>query len=174
MPTNKIYIDACCFIESLKGDVGKADPTREADLDMLKRILSAARDENLVVYTSLFTVAEVVKGGSGVVDDALKTKIEKLLLSGRDGVTIVGLTPAISIRARNLAWEHELTGVRGADRVHLASAIQAGAKEFLSWDNRLGKKMANVDLRMIRLIRPSDTQCLPSEYRANDLFGKKK
>jgi predicted nucleic acid-binding protein len=172
MATSKIYIDSCCLIESFKGDLGTADPARLADLDMLKRLLRAARDEKITAYTSMLTVAEVIKAGESPADDDLKRKIERLILSGRDGLTTVALTPDITKKARDLAWDDGLISIKGADRIHLASAIDAEAKEFLSWDNRLGKRMAKIDLKGMKLIAPSSSIFLPVEYRTDDLFKK--
>lgn len=173
MAIPKIYIDSCCIIESLKGDLGKSDPARSSDLDILKRILRAARDDKIMIFTSLLTVAEVVKAGEGGPDDELKRKIERLILSGRDGITTVGLAPIITLKARDLAWNEGMVSDKGADRIHLASAIVSEAKEFLSWDNRLGKKLKKTGISSLSLISPSDTKLLPAEYKTDDLFGKK-
>jgi len=173
MATPKIYIDACCLIEHLKGDLGKNDPARVGGLDMLKRLLRAARDDKIIAFTSLLTVAEVVKAGDAPIDDDLKRKIERLILSGRDGLTTVGLSPAIVLKARDLAWNDGLSSVKGADRVHLAAALVAGATEFVSWDNKLGKKIKRSSLNTLTLIEPSKTTQLPDEYRASDLFEKR-
>lgn len=169
----RLYVDSCCLIESLKGDDGTSDPSRKAGLDMLRRILQAARDDRLTVFTSLMTVAEVIKAGATPIDDETKRKIERLILSGRDGITTVGLSPLIVLKARDLAWNEGLMSVRGADRIHLAAAIVAGAKEFVSWDNRLGKKVNKSSVSGLQLIEPSATNLLPDEYRTDDLFKAK-
>ena len=170
--TPKVYIDSCCLIESLKGDLGTSDPARLKGLDMLRRILRAARDDKITAFTSLLTVAEVVKAGDAPIDDETKRKIERLILSGRDGLTTVSLSPAIVLKARDLAWNDGLLSVKGADRVHLAAAIVVGAIEFISWDNRLGKKLKRNSLGSIQLVEPSATNQLPNAYRTDDLFGK--
>lgn len=173
MPSKpKLYVDSCCIIESLKGDVGTEDPARAGGLDMLRRLLQAARDDRLVMFTSLLTVAEVVKAGDTPIDNDLKRRIERLILSGRDGLTTIGLSPLIVLRARDLAWNDGLSSVKGADRVHLAAAIVSGASEFLSWDNRLGKKLNKSSIGGLRLIEPSSTALLPDDYRSDDLFEK--
>lgn len=174
MATPKMYVDACCLIEAIKGAAGASSAARDADLDMLKRILKAGRDGKLTVFTSLLTVAEVIKTkeGDSPIPDDLKKKIERLILSGQDGLTIVALSPAIATKARDLAWDDGMWTIKPIDRIHLASAMIAGAKEFLSWDNRLGKKLKKSDIKTMRLIAPSETLILPGEYRANDLFKK--
>lgn len=172
MATPNLYVDSCCLIESLKGDLGKQDPARNSGLDMLKRLLYASRAGKINIFTSLFTVAEVIKAGDAPLDDALKRRIERLILSGRDGILVVGLTPAIVMKARDLAWNDGLTSVRGADRLHLASAISVGTKEFISWDNRLGKKLDKKSLHGLRLIDPISTTLLPDEFKIDDLFKR--
>lgn len=174
MATPKLYLDSCCLIEAIKGEIGKADPKRSADLDMLKRIIRAGRDGKMTVLTSLFTVAEVIKTEEGdkPIPEDLKKKIERLILSGQDGLTVVSTSPMIVTRARDLAWDDGMWTVKPPDRLHLASALISGAKEFLSWDNRLGKKLKKSDLKGMRFVSPSDTSILPAEYRANDLFKK--
>ncbi len=170
---NKIYIDSCCLIESLKGDLGKEDPARVSGLDMLKRLLLAARDDKIIAFTSLLTVAEVVKAGDAPIDDEIKRKIERLILSGQDGLTTIGISPSIVLKARDLAWDDGLSSVKGADRLHLAAAIVAGAKEFLSWDNKLGKKLKRNEFKGLRLVEPSSSIMLPEEYKVDDLFRRR-
>lgn len=172
MATHKIYIDSCCLIDLLKGDAGVGDPAREREVDMLRRVIRAARDEKIIAYVSLFTVAEVVRAGDAPIDEDFKRKVERLIMSGRDGLQVVGITPRIASKARDLAWEDGLGAIKPPDRVHLASAAAVGAKEFLSSDNRLGKKVNKANVSGIRLIAPSDTLVLPSEYLANDFFKK--
>lgn len=171
--TPRVYIDSCCLIESLKGDLGKSDASRHDGLDMLKRIFRAARDDKLTAFTSLLTVAEVVKVGDAPIDDEIKRKIERMIMSGRDGLTTVGLSPAIVLKARDLAWDDGLSSVKGADRVHLAAAVIVGAREFISWDNRLGKKLNRQSFGSLKFVEPSGTDQLPSEYRTSDMFDKK-
>lgn len=171
MATPKIYIDSCCLIESIKGMAGAADPARERGLEFVKRIIRAARENKMTVYTSLLTVAEVVKASdTSLISDDIRSKIERLILSGKDGLTVVGISPRIAIRARDLAWVDGLMSVKGADRLHLAAALSVGAKEFLSWDNRLGRKLERSTFQGTRLIDPTNTLLLPDEYRQGGLF----
>lgn len=172
MANPKVYMDSCCLIESLKGDAGKSSPDREVGLDYIKRLMKAARDDKLTIFTSMLTVSEVVKAGDAPIDDDFKRKVERLILSGRDGLTTVGLNPAIVLRARDLAWNDGLKSVAGADRVHIASALVAGATEFLSWDNKLGKKLKRSSLGTLSFVEPALTTSLPVDYRSDDLFLK--
>src|SRR5690348_11699840 len=125
MPTPRLYFDACAFIETAKGRFQKGQTAdRAAEADMCHRILKAARDGELQVYTSTLTVAEVVHVGDVPVADDVKKYLERLLLSGRDGVLAVEPSPFIVELARDLTWQH---GIKASaiDRIHIASAILA-------------------------------------------------
>lgn len=170
---SKLYIDACCIIEFLRGDLGKPlSDTRANEVDFLKRILSAGRDDNLEVFTSLLTVAEVTKAGDDKPDDSMKRRIERLILSGRDGIKVVGLNPAIAMLARDLCTDDGIKG-RSADRVHLATAIHVGVTEFLTFDAKLEKRVKKKDVRGCKLILPSKSLLLPTQYRSTDMFEGK-
>lgn len=169
----KLYIDACCIIEYLRGDLGKPlSDARASEVDFTKRILNAGRNDDLEVFTSLLTVAEVTKVGDEKPDEALKRRVERLILSGRDGIKVVGLNPAISMLARDLCTDDGIKG-RSADRVHLATAVYVGAKEFLTFDARLEKKIKLKEVRGCKLVTPSKSLLLPTQYRETNMFEGK-
>lgn len=172
MATHKLYVDACCIIEVVIDDVSGAAPEKADGVDMMRRLIKASRDKKIQLYTSMMSVAEVVKAGNAPITDDVKQRIERMLMSGRDGFTLIGITPFIATRARDLAWANGMAATKGADRIHVASAQYAKAKEFISWDNRLGKKIQQT-ITGLKFIAPDETNYLPSEYRANDLFGEK-
>jgi predicted nucleic acid-binding protein len=126
----------------------------------------------LEVFTSLLTVAEVVKVGDEKPDEAMKRKIERLILSGRDGIKVVGLNPSIATLARDLCSDDGIKG-RSADRVHLATAIHVGCAEFLTFDDKLEKRVKKKEARGCKLLLPSKSLLLPTEYRATDMFEAK-
>ena len=135
----------------------------------MEQILRAARDDNLDVFTSSLTVAEVVHLGPKPPTDDEKELIERLLLSGRDGIQIVEASPFVAMKARDLVWADEL--YEGAmDRIHVAPALEVGASELLTIDGRLAKKFGKSTVAGCRLITPRDTKLLPNEYRTDDLF----
>ncbi|MHA6691583.1 type II toxin-antitoxin system VapC family toxin [Devosia sp. A449] len=165
----RVYLDACCFIEMLKEE-RKLPLDHPEDADMTKRLLNASRDGKIEVWTSMMTVAEVLRvDRMQEPDEALKNRIERLLLSGKDGVQVHGMSPFVAIRARDLYW-NEGFSEKAADRIHVATALDLGCDEMLSVDGRLKKKfdrskIGQCDLRAVR-----DTRNLPGEYRQNSLF----
>jgi predicted nucleic acid-binding protein len=169
--TKSAYIDACCIIEALKKRRGIALSHPIAEVDMIERIMRAARDGEIELFTSMMTVAEVVHLGDKPPPADLKPLVERLILSGRDGITSVATTPQIVELARDLAIDEGLwDGV--ADRIHVASAITVGVSEILSLDGRLGRRLGQSTIRKCQIVSPSQTTILPDSYRANDLFKK--
>jgi hypothetical protein len=99
----------------------------------------------------------------------LKPLIERLILSGRNGIVAVAPSPQIVLLARDLAAEEGLwVGV--ADRLHVATAMSQGITEFFSVDGRLAKRMGNSLIRSLHIIPPTSATILPQEYGTNDLF----
>ena len=163
----KTYIDTCCFIDMVKTKVGKTlSQDRENDVWFLKRLLEANRDREIEIYTSTLTIAECSHGGDGDISPAVKSEFDRLLMSGQY-VRLVQLTPFIATDARNLRWIHGMP-IRGADSIHVASALAMKCEEFLSSNGRLarlgllGTTLARLGLQ-IRNGR--DTQCLPEKYK---------
>lgn len=169
--TKGAYIDACCIIEALKKKRGLPLSHPLAEVDMIERIMRAARDGEIELFTSMMTVAEVVHLGEKPPPDDLKPLVERLILSGRDGITSIATTPQIVELARDLAVDEGLwDGV--ADRIHVASAITAGVSEILSVDGRLSKRLGRSTIRKCKIVSPSQSTILPDAYRANDLFNQ--
>lgn len=169
MAKPKIYIDACCIIEALKGRKGVPLQHPAEEVDMVERVMRAANDEEVALYTSMITVAEVLHIGTKPPPPDLKDYVERLILSGRNGITAIAPSPPIVLLARDLATDDALWE-RVADRIHVATALHVGAREFLSIDGRLAKRIGQSQVRKCRIIPPSGTTTLPDKYRANDLF----
>lgn len=171
MATPKIYIDACCIIEAIKKQRGLPLSHPLSEVDMIERIMRAAREGEIELHTSIITVGEVVHLGEKPPPPDLKPYVERLLLSGRDGIRATAPSPPIILLARDLAMEDGLWE-RVADRIHVATAITVKAEEFLSVDGRLAKRIKKSDVRGCRIISPSDTHALPDRYRQNDIFNQ--
>lgn len=171
MATPKIYIDACCIIEALKGRKGIPLQHPAKEVDMVERIMRAANDDEISLYTSMITVAEVLHLGTKPPPADLKPFVERLILSGRNGITAIAPSPPIVLLARDLATDDGLWE-RVADRIHVATALHVGAREFLSIDGRLAKRIGQSQVRKCRIISPSAITTLPSKYMANDLFNR--
>lgn len=166
MAIDRIYFDSCVFIESIKESIGTAQDGRENDLWHVKKLLEASRSGDIEVITSYITIAEC-QGAGKPPDEEVKRLIRSILSSGKV-VKLAQLTKATAERARDLRWEHDLV-MGGADAVHVATALQTGCKEFVSFD--FAKKKSPLkyakELKALGLIaiEPSATSLLPQEYR---------
>ena len=88
-----VYLDACCFIEAVKHDIGIAITTdRQRDVWHYKQLMQANRDGEISVYTSVLSIAEC-SHAAGDVSDAVKSAFKRLLLSGQY-LSLVQPTPA--------------------------------------------------------------------------------
>jgi len=164
----RVYLDTCCFIDLVKVKVGKPTETdRESDVWFLKRLLEANRDNKLHLFTSTLTIAECRHVGDNDISEEVKSQFNRLLMSGQY-VRLVQMTPFIATDARDLYWVHGIPGLRGADAIHIASAIERKCEEFLTADSRLerlGKQTGPLARFGLSAKRGKDTLCLPTEYR---------
>lgn len=171
MATPKIYIDACCIIEVLKKRRGLPLSHPDSEIAWIERVMYAAREGDLELHTSIITVGEVLHLGEKPPPADLKPYVERLLLSGRDGIRATAPTPPIILLARDMAVEDGLwDGV--ADRIHVATALTVKAEEILSVDGRLAKRLKKSDVRGCRIVSPSETTLLPDRYRQHDIFDQ--
>jgi PIN domain len=163
----KIYIGTCCFIDMVKTKIGKTlIQDKEHDVWFLKRLLEANRDKEIEIYTSTLTIAECSHGGDGDISPTVKSEFTRLLMSGQY-VRLVQMTPFIGTDARDLRWVHGIA-LKGADSVHVASALAMKCEEFLSSNGRL-TRLGRVSTELAKLglqVRNGrDTQCLPEKYK---------
>src|ERR1700693_720511 len=165
----RIYMDSCCFIDMAKQEVGVSlSTTRTDDVWHLKQLLQASRDGEISVFTSSLAIAECTSV-DGTITDKIKDIFNRLLMSGQY-VVLVQPTPFIMEDGRDLKWVHEIT-LRGADSVHVASAMDRKCAEFITTDDQVKKlnakqKLLNMGLRVICA---RETQCLPHKYRPTKL-----
>jgi hypothetical protein len=163
----KSYIDACCFIDMVKTKIGKIlTKDKEKDVWFLKRLLEANRDKEIEIYTSTLTIAECSHGGDGDIGPTVKSEFNRLLMSGQY-VRLVQMTPFIAQDARDLRWNHGIA-LRGADSIHVSSALAMKCEEFLSTNGRLvrvGQHGATLAKLGLQVRNGRDTQCLPEKYK---------
>jgi predicted nucleic acid-binding protein len=163
----KVYVDACSFIDMVKIKVGKSvTEEREQDVWHLKRLLEANRDKEVEIYSSTVSIAECTHAGENDIRPPVKSEFDRLLMSGQY-VRLVQLTPFIAVDARDLRWIHGIN-LKGADSIHVASALAMKCEEFLTTNGRL-ERLGGAQTTLARLglrIRSGrDTQCLPERYR---------
>lgn len=166
-----VYMDACCFVEAIKVDASvQVLNERKNEVWFIKRLLQAHRDREITVFTSTLSIAECTHVGETPVPSDVQRGFEALLTSGQY-VHLVQTTPFICIDARNLRWIDRMA-LRGADSIHLASAIDRGCSEFLSFDGRLDRSASYAEpfkAKGILIKKPSDTAALPGRYYQMDL-----
>lgn len=170
----RAYIDACCFIDMVKTETGKTLASeKNADVWHLKRLLEANRDGQVALFTSTLSIAECTHGGDGDIGPEVKSIFNRLLLSGQY-VRLVQITPFIAQDARDLRWTHGIS-LKGADSIHVASALEMKCEEFLSADGKLmrigaeGGRLSRFGL----YVKPGrDTACLPARYRQLDFHDE--
>ena len=141
---------------------------RAKDVWHMKQLLQAARDGEIIVYVSTLAIAECTTT-DGKVTPAVKDQFNRLLTSGQY-VILVQPTPFVMTDARDLRWKHELT-LRGADAVHIASALDRKCEEFITTDGQGKKLQAKKKLQALglRLICGRETTCLPDKYRQESM-----
>jgi len=171
---SRIYIESCPFIDMAKYHAqmplatNKTDQAnREKNVWFCAKILEAARDGKVKVYTSMITVAECTHVGDGksIPNDDVKRFYMGLLASGKSGVELIQPTLTIIEQARSLRWNSGIT-LGGLDSIHLASALYPPTKceEMITTDGKLLRNSAKIAELKIKVIQASDTRCLPSEY----------
>lgn len=163
----RVYVDSCSLVDMVKTKIGRRlDSDRERDVWYLKRLLEASRDKEIEVYTSTITVAECSHGGDNDISETVKSAFTAILTSGQY-VRLVQTTPFIAIDARDLRWKYGIS-LKGADAIHVASAIDRRCEEFLTSDGRLlrlGQHRQALSRFGLEIRAGRETQCLPDKYR---------
>jgi predicted nucleic acid-binding protein len=179
MAIDRIYMDSCCFIESVKSQIGNEEPGRENDLWYLKHLLIAAHKGEVEVVTSYLTIAECRHAkipNTPNPTDEIKRLFRSILSSGKV-VKLAQLTKGTAERARDLHWDDGMN-LGGADAIHVATALVTGCKEFLSFDFGKSKsplKFApELQALKLRAIEPAKTLLLPGQYLQGDLTANLK
>lgn len=167
-----VYLDACCFIDVVKSDVSVTlSEDEEKEVWYLRRLMQAHRDRELTLYTSTLSIAEATHVGQMPVPQDVQNGLEALLTSGQY-VYLVQTTPFICMDARNLRWVDQVT-LKGADSIHMASAIDRGCSEFLTMNgrfDRIQKSNPQLKAKDIVVSLPSGTKVLPGKYLQGDLL----
>jgi len=178
----RIYADANMIIELGKKGRGWHTLNRADEIWFFEQILRASGDEVLEAYTSSISLSECTHIKDNSDPNNLKTVYDKdvqeffrnLLCSGTL-IKIVQDSVFVAEAGRDLLWKHDLR-LSGMDAIHLASAIDANCKEFLTWDEHMNdpkntQKVAVLQKLGIRAILPSQSEILPSQYRQARLTG---
>lgn len=167
-------MDACCFIDAVKQEVGSLPTDRTADAWHIKKLLEAHKAGDVEVITSTLSVAEcvAVEASQVEVPQNVQEHFRRLITSGQF-VNLAPQTPKTARIVQDLRWTHKIV-LRGADALHLATAIEREAVEFLTTDDKLKSAKMSAALPQIiaagvRMIRAADTIRLPDYMRQGDL-----
>jgi hypothetical protein len=180
-----VYLDSCCFIDVVKHKLGKQlGSTREEHVRRLKEVwvykkmLQASIDRKLRVYTSSLTTVECTSI-DGDCSQEVQEAFGRLFCAAN---LIVPVHPTNYVRelATALKWRHGIN-LNPMDSIQVASALTAGAKEFITTDGAGNESMKPKSiLRNAPLIEPlglrvtlaTGTCELPQEYRMDELFPR--
>ena len=172
---NRLYIDTCCFV-----DVAQYEAQirrRELDEDnvwFMKALLEAAKDNKIDLFTSTITIAECTHAKEpNELSDGIKDLIKRILTSG----VLIKLIDAdyfVTEKARDLRWNNGLN-LKGADLIHIASALECNCSEILTNDRFRHKEESNIEKIEklgLKVRHPKETSYLPQDYRQEKMFKK--
>ncbi len=135
----------------------------------MDRLIQAAKRQAIELFTSTLTIAECTHVNDPQKDKEAQRFFLGLLASGKSGFALVQPTVAIAQEARNLRWIHGLA-LKGADAIHVASALTMKCDELITTDAKgLLKRADALTSLNLRVCRPSGTKLLPSEFRQENL-----
>lgn len=166
----KVYMDSCCFIDLAKEAIGALLPNRKPDVWFTWKLLQAHKDREIDVITSVLTIAEATHA-DGNNDANVRDLLTRLLMSGQY-LQLVQPTPFIAADARDLRWIHGCT-LRGADGLHVASALFLKADEFLTTDDRITSHQTVLSGMNLQVLEAAKTTCLPDRYRQGEMLDEK-
>jgi predicted nucleic acid-binding protein len=166
----KIYIDSCSLIDLLKfpSDRGPEDGG-EINTWYVNRLLEASRNEEIEMYTSTLSIAECTNVGDESRLEEAKMFFRHLFETGKSGVILIQATRSVMAAARELLWTHGLH-FRGADSVHVASALQLGCDELITNDDKILKAAPHLKALNLHVCQGSQTSYLPARYMQGTLF----
>lgn len=136
----RLYLDADVYLGLIKGEPGR--------VDIARALLRGGQEKRFVVVASTLLYAEVC--GHGEVraagdQAAADQKVSAFFEHGFIQWVEVDLT--LARQARKLSRAHRL---RGADAIHLASAIRASCDVLMTWNKNdfpIGQTVDGVDVR---------------------------
>lgn len=145
------------------------EPDRINDLWYTEECLKAALAGEIEVVTSVLTIAECRRARQDKPANAEMKRILRAVLASGKIFHLAEVTQAIAERARDLEWQSGIN-LKGADAIHVATALVTGCKEFFTSDGRGPLNNADKILALgLKVIRPADTLLLPSHHRQGKL-----
>jgi predicted nucleic acid-binding protein len=180
MSNPRIYVCAGPFIDAVKTEIATSgdpavnvNPDRIDDVFYTKQLLKAGRDGVVDVFTSTVTISECRHLGEGYITESAKLLFRAILLSA-DPVQLIQPDVFICEDARDLTWKHNIARLRGADAIHIASAIAKQCSELITTDGPMMSRTLELAKLGVRVLRPHETTVLPDEYRQTEFTLKPK
>jgi predicted nucleic acid-binding protein len=127
-------------------------------------LLRAGRDGVIDIFTSTITISECRHLGEGYISEPAKQLFRAILLSA-DPVQLVQPDVFICEDARDLTWKHGIAKLRGADAIHIASAVARQCSELITTDGPMLSRAPEIAKLGVRVIRARDTLLLPDDYK---------
>jgi len=167
----KVYLDSCCFIDAAKyRDAGSAPDDKKQDVWFTQQLLRASEAGDIQVHTSSLTIAECTHVGEHPPPEEIKRLFRSILISGKI-VHLVADSIFIAEKARDLRWDYDMT-LKGADAIHVATALEVECTEFVTSDGRgPHKNGAKIAALGCKVVRAQNTQVLPETYGQPSLFA---
>lgn len=140
---DRFYWDACVFLSYINGVSDR--------LPVLDDFLSRARKAEFEIVTSTWSITEVAfaetERDNSALDPAIEAQIDRLW-ADRRAIKLIEVHEIIQRKARGLMREAIARGwsLKPGDATHLASAINTGAKRFLTYDGDLKKFAELIDM----------------------------
>ena len=165
MPSSSdaVYWDASVFLSYVNGETER--------LTMIDTLLDESRNGDFTIVTSTLSITEVAFAEMEKTQQALDPDVERAidaLFSDREVVTLIEFHEVIARGARRLMRRALTSGrsLKPADAIHLATAVQHGARVVHTYDDRM---MGYTDLTELVIEVPTTTSPrlldLPPEAR---------
>lgn len=119
----RFYLDSNVYLAWLRGEEGRVDTARE--------LLTAGEEHRLAIVASTLVYAEVCGHGDVRSADAEGVDAKIRTFFERGFLRWVEVDLPTARHARTLSRQY---GLRGADAIHLSSAIRVKAGRFMTWD----------------------------------------
>ena len=136
----RLYLDADVYLGLIKGETGR--------FDVARGLLRGGQDKRFVVVASTLLYAEVCGHGevrAAADQAAVDRKVGAFFEHGF--IQWIEVDLVVARDARRLSRAHRF---RGADAIHLASAIRASCDVLMTWNKNdfpIGQTVEGVDVR---------------------------
>jgi hypothetical protein len=165
-----VYIDSCCFIDVAKGRHKVAlEADRAVELQYIEGLILASHDGQVEVWSSTLAIAEClnIDPRQSRVPDEVQATFLKLLTSGSP-VKTQAVDFFVAEKSRDLRWVHGIPCGRGADSIHVATALELECVEFLTTNKKKGPLQGKTPEQLAKfglgVILPHQTAVLSPQY----------